>query len=136
MSEDEERYLAELARLRVGEVLAGTVSTLVQLGLARTGLVPELAEQVDLAEARLAIEAIAALGPLLEGVLPPAATGEVKAALAQLQMAYAQAARAAGQAPPAPASGPPPDAGPPPPRPRPAPRAPERPKIWTPRGDV
>jgi hypothetical protein len=146
---DERAMLEEIARLPVEQVLAQTVSTLVTLGFARLGGLPDAPELRDLRQARLAIDAIQSLGPLLESVFPPQSTAELRAALAELQFAYAgqtggtaagQSAGPAGDAPGA-AEAPPrrAPAGVPyePSGPGPSARpAPPRPKIWTPRGDV
>jgi hypothetical protein len=80
----------ELKRLRVSDVLIQTIVTLINLGGRRLGLAPGSEDQVDLAQAREAIESVRALLPIVE-----ASEGEslapVKDALSQLQMAYAQA---------------------------------------------
>ncbi len=143
MSAEEREMLAELARLRVDQLLVQTASTLLSLGFTRVGGLPEAPELRDPAQARLAIEALVALRPVIEPLLPPASSAELRGALAELQLAYAEAV---GGAPPA-AAGPsagagqtaptgaprPAAAAPPPPPRRPEP---PRPKIWTPRGDV
>ena len=141
--------LAELARLRVDQLLVQTASTLLSLGFTRIGGLPDAPELRDPPQARLAIEALVALRPVIEPLLPPASSAELRGALAELQLAYAEAVGAAGgptaAGPPGGGSpgagqtaptGPPPRpaaGGPPPPPRRPEP---ERPKIWTPRGDV
>ena len=87
----------ELKRVRVADVLIQTVVTLINLGGRRLGLAPGSEDQVDLVQAREAIDAVRALVPIVER-----SEGEslapVKDALAQLQMAYA---RASGEPPPA-----------------------------------
>jgi hypothetical protein len=96
-SEEELRaaYEAELKRLRVEQVLLETVVSLVNLGMRRTGLAPETADERDPGQVRLAIEGVRALGPLVDEVAPTQARA-VKDALSQLQMAYV---RIGGQPP-------------------------------------
>ncbi len=91
----------ELKRIRVADVLIQTVVTLVNLAGRRLGLVPGSADEVDLGQAREAIDAVRALVPVIER-----SEGEhlapVKDALAQLQIAYARASGEGGaQEPPA-----------------------------------
>ena len=102
-------YEAELARIRVDDVLIQTVVSLLNLGARRAGLTGEAAsggEEPDFEQVRLAIEATRALLPLVEPTLGPDAK-QVRDALSQLQLAYARsgakpaAAPAAGDAPPA-----------------------------------
>ena len=70
---------------------------LLSVGFARTGLTGEPDIEVDLAQTEQAIEAVRALMPVLERLLPPAALLEYRQALADLQMAYSR-----GLEPPAP----------------------------------
>jgi hypothetical protein len=102
------------------EALLSSVHLLITIGFEATGLRPGSSR--DLAECQRAIDGVRALMPLLEGALPADAYREYRQALADLQMAYAEAVRP----PAAPAE----DA------PEPSVETPERPKIWTPRGDV
>jgi hypothetical protein len=146
----------QMRRIQVQDVLFQTVATLVSLGGRRLGLAPEAQEERDLDQARLAIEGVRALTPLLGAEEGRA----VKEALSQLQVAYAREAQqpghagqqaaeaggagegagASGQEPPPPAGDPatagPAQEGPGQPRsPREeAERAKARSKIWTPRG--
>jgi len=102
-------YEAELARIRVDDVLIQTVVSLLNLAARRAGLTGEAAagEEPDFEQVRLAIEATRALLPLVEPSLGPDAK-QVRDALSQLQLAYARsgaappAAATAGDAPPAP----------------------------------
>ena len=103
----------QLRKITVTDVLLQTVVTLVNIASRRLGLAGGEDEK-DLDQARLAIDAIRALGPLL----PESEAQPVKDALAQLQMAYAREAK-----------GPPTEEQQPPEEP---PR--EGPKIWTPPG--
>ena len=101
-------YEAELAKIRVDDVLIQTVVSLLNLAARRAGLAgePELGEEPDFEQVRLAIEATRALLPLVEPTLGPDAK-QVRDALSQLQLAYARsgaappAAPAAADAPPA-----------------------------------
>jgi hypothetical protein len=84
-----ERLEAELRKLKISDVLVQTVFTLSSLGFQK------LAEEGrDLEQARLAIESLRALLPLLEGVVPAEALRDLQQALANLQLGYAQAAAA------------------------------------------
>jgi hypothetical protein len=83
----------QMRRIRVQDVVIQTVATLVNLGGRRLGLAPEAADERDLEQARLAIEATRALLPLLGAEEARA----VREALSQLQVAYAR--EAGGQAP-------------------------------------
>ncbi|MFN2471084.1 MAG: hypothetical protein ABR583_08865 [Gaiellaceae bacterium] len=82
-----ERVEAELKRLKVSDVLLQSVYTISSLGYRR--LAP--AER-DLEQARLAIDSVKALMPVLEAALPPEAISELNQLAASLQLAYAQAA--------------------------------------------
>ena len=106
------------------DVILSTVHLLLSVGFARTGLTGDETVDVDLVQTEQSIEAVRALMPVLERLLPPQALMEYRQALADLQLAYSRGLEspAAGQEPPAP-----------------QPEnvvEPERPKIWTPRGDV
>jgi hypothetical protein len=165
-AEMQRQMLEELARLRVGDVLLQVAFTLTSIASARLGIVPETHELRDLAEAKLAIDTLGSLMPVVGGALDPAEVTELRQALAGLQLAYAQIAREAGQAAGAGARGGPPsgggageggaprpgggeggqggagqggEGGQPPRRPDQPPRRPvepDRPRIWTPRGEV
>jgi hypothetical protein len=132
----------QMRRIRVQDVLLQTAATLVNLGGRRLGLAPDAGDERDLEQARLAIEGVRALTPLLGADEASA----VRDALSQLQVAYAresqQPAREGGE--PASGEGPAPDQGPAPgqsaPQPGSAPsdeaaRAKARSKIWTPGRD-
>ncbi len=128
MDEDRETRAAieELASIGAPQLVVSTISTLVNLAFVRLGLVDGAAEHADAREAAVAIDAISALLPVVERFAPPEATDELRGTVASLQVAFA---RAVGAPPP----GTEPRTAPPSP---PPPPAPERPKIWTPRGDV
>ena len=124
-----QRMLDELARTQVNDVLLQTVFTLSTLAGARLGLDEETRPLRDLAEAKKAIDVLSALVPTLGSSVAAAELGQLRQMLAGLQLAYAESVRAAsaGEAPePEPQT---PTAPPPPP-------GEERPRIWTPRGEV
>jgi hypothetical protein len=98
------RLEEELRRITVPDVLLQTIVSLVNLGGQRLGLTPDSEDMRDLEQARLAIEGVRALLPVLEE-LDAEQMRPVREALSQLQMAYAQLASGEG--------GPPPGQGPP-----------------------
>lgn len=92
LSEEEMRatYEAELAQIRVDDVLVQTVVSLLNLGARRAGLTERSpGEEPDFEQVRVAIEATRALLPLVETTLGPDAK-QVRDALSQLQLAYAR----------------------------------------------
>ena len=111
VNEDElrARLEEELRRITVPDVLLQTVVSLVNLGGQRLGITPDTEDMRDLEQARLAIEGVRALLPILEE-LDAEQMRPVRDALSQLQMAYAQLARGEGSGP----GGPPPGGEPPP----------------------
>lgn len=90
MGEDEQRLIAELqaelAKLTVTDLLLQTLHSLSLLGYQR--LSPE---GRDLEQARLAIESLRALVPVLEGSAPEEALRDFGQLLSGLQLAYATA---------------------------------------------
>ena len=82
-----EQLEAELKRLKVADVLVQTVFTVSSLGFHRLG-----EEDRDLDQARLAIEAIRVLVPLLKGTIPDEVVRDFEQMVANLQLAYAKAA--------------------------------------------
>ena len=140
-SEEELRaaFEEQMRRITVEDVVVQTAVTMVNLAGRRLGLPGpqgEPPEEPDLDQAKLAIETIRALAPLL----PPDVQTPVKDALSQLQMAFAQAAQGRGPAaegaPRATPEGEPepePDADEPQAADE-AERAKARSKIWTPPG--
>jgi len=112
LSEEELRaaYEAEIARLRVEDVLVQTVVSLLNLAARKAGLTGG-EEEPDFEQVRQAIDATTALLPLVEPTLGPDAK-QVRDALSQLQLAYA---RSGATAPPdAPRAGQPEAPGAPP----------------------
>ena len=94
--EDQERIARELAeelrKLRVEDVVISTLLQLSQIGYRRLGLTEQTKEDRDLAQARLAIEAMKALTPVLEAVVPAELVRDFNSSVANLQLAYAKAA--------------------------------------------
>ena len=81
-----EELRAELEKLRVSDLLLQTVYTISSLGYHRLS-----GETKDLDQARLAIEALKALLPVLEGAVPEEALRDFNQVLANMQLAYASA---------------------------------------------
>lgn len=83
----------QMRRISVEDVLLQTAATLINLGARRLGLGPEesRAQEKDLGQARLAIEAARALSPLLADDQAAA----LREPLSQLQIAYAREAKGA-----------------------------------------
>jgi hypothetical protein len=82
-----EQLAEAVRRLAVGDVLISTFSTVLQLGFAKLDR-----QSRDLDQARLAVEALRALVPVLEGAAPAELVRDLKQAVANLQLAYATAA--------------------------------------------
>ena len=80
------RLEEELRKLTVSDVLMQTVLTVSSLGFRKLG-----EEERDLAQARLAIEAVRALVPVLRGVAPPEVIRDLNQSVANMQFAYAKA---------------------------------------------
>jgi hypothetical protein len=87
----------ELRRITVRDVLVQTVVSLVNLGGQRLGLAPGAEDMRDLDQARLAIEGVRALLPLVEEQ-DAEQVRPIRDALSQLQLAYAQLAGTAVEA--------------------------------------
>ncbi len=83
----EEALLEALSRLQVSDLLVQTLSTVSSLAYHRLA-----AEHRDLEQARLAIEALRALVPVLAGSVPPELLRDFEQVTANLQLAYATAA--------------------------------------------
>lgn len=125
MSENERRAaLDELAAIPVEQLLVGTIQTLVNVTLLRLGLVEGVDDAVDRVQARIAIDAIAALESVVGQRMPPDVANELRSVLASLRLAYS------GGGPGGDGGG-----GGAPPPPPPPPQS-ERPPIWTPKGNV
>jgi hypothetical protein len=118
--------LEEIARLRLRDLLAQTMLSVSSVASARLGLSPETESLRDMREARLGIEALRALLPVLEPELEPAEREGLRQAVARLQLAYADTVLPGEAQPPAGQAEPPAQERP----------ARPRPPIWTPGGDV
>jgi hypothetical protein len=81
-----EQLEAELKKLQVADVLVQTVFTISSLGYRRLG-----EEDRDLDQARLAIEALRALVPVLQDAVPEEVARDLQQMLANMQLAYAKA---------------------------------------------
>jgi hypothetical protein len=87
-SEEEllEQLEGELKKLKISDVLVQTVFTVSSLGYRRLG-----EGDRDLEQARLAIEALRALLPVLKGAVPDQVTRDFEQMVANMQLAYAKA---------------------------------------------
>ncbi len=86
----------ELKRLKVSDLLVQTLYTVSSLGYRKLST-----EDRDLEQARLAIEALRALLPVLEGSAGEEVLRDFKQVTANLQLAYADAAKENGKNGPA-----------------------------------
>jgi predicted nucleic acid-binding protein len=93
VTENEEQLMRqleeELKKLQVADLLVQTLYTVSSLGYRRLS-----EEDRDLDQARLAIEALRALVPVLEGSVGEDVLRDFKQVTSNLQLAYADAARA------------------------------------------
>jgi hypothetical protein len=78
----------ELKKLRVSDLLVQTLYTVSSLGYRRLS-----ADDRDLEQARLAIESLRALLPVLEGSVSEELVRDFKQVTANLQLAYADASK-------------------------------------------
>ena len=83
----EQELREALEKIKVSDVLVETMQGLASLGYHRLN-----AETRDLDETRLAIEALKAIGGVLDGVVPAELTRDFNQVVANLQLAYASAA--------------------------------------------
>jgi hypothetical protein len=83
-----ERLEQELKRLKVSDVLLQSCYTISSLGYGKMTAPPE---ERDLEQARLAIDALRAITPLLEGTMPVEVTRDLGQVTANMQLAYAKA---------------------------------------------
>jgi hypothetical protein len=95
VSEGADRVSAELASLRVEDVLVNTLVAVSAIGYRRLGATPDTADERDLDQVRLAIETMQSLTGVLESFVPAELLRDFTAAVASLQLAYVQAAAAA-----------------------------------------
>jgi hypothetical protein len=82
-----EELLEHIRRMKVSDLLLSTITTVAQLGYAK--LDPS---GRDLEQAKLAIESIRVLVPVLEGSVPEEVLRDFNQVTANLQLAYAKAA--------------------------------------------
>ena len=96
MSESEEevaRQLAEeLRNLKVEDVLISVLIQVSAIGYRRLGLTEETKDDRDLPQAKLAIDTMKALMPVLSDVVPADLIRDFEQSVANLQLAYAKAA--------------------------------------------
>jgi hypothetical protein len=94
--EAQEQFARELAeelrKLRVEDVVIQTLITISSIGYRRLGLTPDTKDDRDLPQAKLAIDTMRALTPVLEAVVPEELIRDFNQSVASLQLAYAQAA--------------------------------------------
>ena len=88
VSEEEllEQLETDLKKLKVSDILVQTVFTVSSLGYRRLG-----EDDRDLEQARLAIESLRALLPVLKGAVPDQVTRDFEQLVANMQLAYAKA---------------------------------------------
>ena len=82
-----EELLDHIRRMKVSDLLLSTISTVAQLGYAKLDPAGR-----DLEQAKLAIESLRALVPVLEGAVPEEVLRDFNQVTANLQLAYAKAA--------------------------------------------
>jgi hypothetical protein len=82
-----EDLVEAIRKLKVSDLLLSTISTTAQLGYAKLEK-----DSRDLEQARLAIDAMKALLPVLEGAVAEEVLADFNQLLANLQLAYANAA--------------------------------------------
>lgn len=83
-----DQLIEQIRQIKVTDMLLSSMSAIAQLAWAKL----EPASR-DLTEARLAIETLRALLPVLEGSLDDGTARDFKQVVANLQLAYAEAAK-------------------------------------------
>ena len=83
----QEELIEQIRRMKVSDLLLTTITTVAQLGYAKLDPAGR-----DLKQAKLAIESLRALIPVLEGAAPPEVIDQFKQLTSDLQLAYAKAA--------------------------------------------
>ena len=95
MSESEEQLARELAeelrKLKVEDVLVSVLIQISSIGYRRLGLTEDTKEDRDLDQAKLAIDTMKALTPVLVRVVPAELIRDFESSVANLQLAYAKA---------------------------------------------
>lgn len=84
-----EDLVEAIRKMNVSDLLVSTMATTAQLGYAKLE-----AESRDLEQARLAIESLKVLLPVLEGSVTEQVLADFSQVVANLQLAYADAAEA------------------------------------------
>jgi hypothetical protein len=96
VSESEEevarRLAEEFRNLKVEDVLVSVLIQISSIGYRRLGLTEETKEDRDLPQAKLAIDTMKALTPVLGQVVPADLVRDFEQSVANLQLAYATAA--------------------------------------------
>ena len=82
-----EELLEHIRLMKVSDLLLSTLSTVAQLGYAKLDPAGR-----DLEQAKLAIDSLTALVPVLEGSVPEEVLRDFNQVTANLQLAYARAA--------------------------------------------
>jgi hypothetical protein len=82
-----EELLDHIRKMKVSDLLLSTISTVAQLGYAKLDPAGR-----DLDQAKLAIESLRAIVPVLEGSVPEEVLRDFNQVTANLQLAYAKAA--------------------------------------------
>jgi hypothetical protein len=88
-----EELFEQIRRMKVSDLLLSTITTVVQLGYAKLGTSGR-----DLEQAKLAIDSIRVLVPLLEGFTPEEVIRDFNQVTADLQLAYARAVEESAEA--------------------------------------
>jgi hypothetical protein len=95
VSESEEevarRLAEELRQLKVEDVLVSVLIQISSIGYRRLGLTDETKDDRDLGQAKLAIDTMKALTPVLSHVVPAELIRDFDQSVANLQLAYAKA---------------------------------------------
>ena len=82
-----EELLEEIRRMKVSDLLLTTITTVAQLGYAKLDPAGR-----DLEQAKLAIDTLGAIVPVLEGSVPDEVLDQLRQVTSDLQLAYAKAA--------------------------------------------
>jgi hypothetical protein len=88
-----EELLEHIRRMKVSDLLLSTISTVAQLGYAKLDPAGR-----DLEQAKLAIDSLTALVPVLEGSVPEDVLRDFNQVTSNLKLAYAKAVEEAGEA--------------------------------------
>jgi hypothetical protein len=83
----QEELVEQIRRMKVSDLLLTTITTVAQLGYAKLDPAGR-----DLEQAKLAIDSLGALIPVLEGSAPPEVIDQFRQLTSDLQLAYARAA--------------------------------------------